>query len=233
MKKIIVLVGVFLVCLMPLAASAYSIVISNDAIGNEYISPYAGVTTETFAAGTVGTVGTGLLWNWAGNGIIRAGTISNSQTAPPMGALSLPDASQYYSVPQNVAASPQSVLVTTAPNLAVPHAHYNYFGLWWGSIDSYNTLSWYNDGALVAVATVVGNQITAPVGGPANQTLAANNVYVNFLNLPEFDSFGIQSTQYAMEVDNIAIGVVPEPTTMLLLGLGLVGLARVSRKFRK
>ena len=66
--RVLVFVGVALACLMPLAAGAYSIVISNNAIGNEYISPYAGVTTENFEGGTVGNVGTGLLWNWAGNG---------------------------------------------------------------------------------------------------------------------------------------------------------------------
>jgi hypothetical protein len=37
---------------------------------------------------------------------------------------------------------------------------------------------------------------------------------------------------YAFEADNISIGVVPEPTTMLLLGLGLIGMAGV-RRFRK
>lgn len=43
----------------------------------------------------------------------------------------------------------------------------------------------------------------------------------------------MSSTQYAFEADNIAIGRVPEPTTMLLFGLGLVGLAGVRRKIKK
>ncbi len=48
-------------------------------------------------------------------------------------------------------------------------------------------------------------------------------------SLPYFDKIVFASSQYAFEVDNVAIGTVPEPTTMILLGLGLIGMAGVRR----
>jgi hypothetical protein len=60
-----------------------------------------------------------------------------------------------------------------------------------------------------------------------------NHCFSPFSGLPNFNKFMITSTQYAFEVDNIAVGKVPvpEPATMLLLGL--LGLAGVRRKFKK
>ena len=40
----------------------------------------------------------------------------------------------------------------------------------------------------------------------------------------------MSSSQFAFEADNIAIGVVPEPLTLILLGSGLLGLFGLRRK---
>jgi len=193
-------------------ANAYTIDYSNFTdTGSEFTSNYTGAIVETFDNQT-------LLWEWDGDGAIVTGSVSAKYAAPAY-STSVRDSSNYLTVP-----NPSSNGSITAKL----GTKYNYFGLWWGSVDDYNYLSFYN--GIDLVATISGVDIINPANG--NQVAPSHNLYVNLYDLQDFDSFTLTSSSYAFEVDNIAVGVapLPEPATFILLGSGLAGLAFYRRK---
>jgi len=237
MKGLMILLSAFLLAwALSGVACAYNINYSYHlgADGNSFTSPYSGVSIETFddafgnptfnwgeclSAGCTG---------WYGNsGVIRSG--STGTAAVPFGKTHA-DNTSYLSVPENLADGNW-----LAADLALG-VQYNYLGLWWGSVDAYNTLEfYYYDGTnLNLVETITGAQ-AIPTAANGDQTSALTNLYVNITNLPQFNTFLMRSTHYAFEADNIAVGYVnvPEPASIILIGLGILGLAGVRKKFKK
>jgi hypothetical protein len=138
----------------------------------------------------------------------------SGQTAPPAGVNTM-----YLSVPNPNSSGTAAFGVGS---------YANYFGLFWGSIDDYNTLSFWKAGTMVA--SYNGNQIT-PLVGNGDQTSDASNRYINFFfDGGGFDQVRLQSTDYAFETDNHSFGVVPEPSTIALFGLGICGLGFAARR---
>lgn len=104
------------------------------------------------------------------------------------------------------------------------------FSLYWGSIDTYNTLEFLN-----AANTVVGSFTGAsfpPAAG--NQVLANSNrrITFGFTGAEAVTKVRFKSGSNAFEYDTLAIAGIPEPTTwaMMILGFGLIGGAMRSRK---
>jgi len=198
MKKEIAVLGAVLLFGMTGIASAYSVNNLSNTGNGGYTSPYSNVTVETFSGSSV-----------VGTGTAALVTGSWSYAAAPYGP-SGADTTQY-----------EAVTGSQTINFASTH---NYLGLWWGSIDTYNSISFYNGSNLVK--TFTGSDISSDPHG--SWTNPSANMYVNFVGMSDFDKIVLTSGSPAFEFDNLAVNnsaPVPEPGTMALLGIGMAGLA--------
>jgi hypothetical protein len=101
------------------------------------------------------------------------------------------------------------------------------FGLYWGSVDTYNYLFFYNGGALVAA---ISGSDTGPLAADGDQIGYSANGYVLITSLPQFDKVVVYSAGNSFEFDNVvafndAAPAAPEASTWAMLLLGFVALA--------
>jgi hypothetical protein len=112
---------------------------------------------------------------------------------------------------------------------AAPGASYNYFGLYWGSIDDYNLLAFYNGDTLLK--TITGLDVIQSGTALGNQVAPGSNRYVNFwFHGMTFDRVVFGTTNFAFESDNHAYATVPEPGTLALMGAGLAAFGFMRRR---
>lgn len=183
----------------------------------------AGFTTFDFNAMPLGPAA--LVAPYSGNGHIVVGSLSGQYAAPQTPGN--PNTSPYLSVPRATAGVTEVSI--NAPSLS------NYFGLWWGSIDNYNSITFFNGNTQVAtyggafIRTVPNPDLT-----PGTQTEAA---YVNFAFTGgyAFDRIVLASSQFALESDNHVFGaaVIPVPGAAALMLSGLLGMVFAARRERK
>ena len=92
----------------------------------------------------------------------------------------------------------------------------NSFGLYWGSVDSYNSISFYDGNKLVASYT--GSDV-APLLANGGQASLASNGYVEFLGLSPFNKVVLASSQNAFELDNVSAGYIQDQPVKLASGM--------------
>ena len=112
----------------------------------------------------------------------------------------------------------------------------NKFGLYWGSINSYNSIAFYLGNSATPFLTLFGNTLNAvpALGFNGDQSGALTNAYVTFTGL-SFDKIVLASSGNSFEFDNISygnVGPVPEPSTWAMMLLGFAGLGFVYRRRR-
>jgi hypothetical protein len=105
-----------------------------------------------------------------------------------------------------------------------------YYGLYWGSVDKYNTI--VITPSVGPPITFTGAQIAAMAGIKAN---GSTSIYVNFmLSGASIDSILLESSDFAFESDNQKFATpipITEPATLCILGGGLFAFGtRLRRK---
>lgn len=114
-------------------------------------------------------------------------------------------------------------------------AESDYFGLFWGSVDAFNSISFYLGGNLIS--TYTGADLVGAQFANGDQVSYNSNRYINFdFGSEKFDTVKLSSTNFAFESDNHAfrnLATVSEPSTLLLVIGGLLSLAGVRMRKAK
>lgn len=211
-----------------IATNAHAGLIVSGSVGGAPVGATNYVTFNSLALGNAGGTSGGITVSFGGNAQTVIGNASGQYAAPFLssgnGALfgtgDGADTTRYLSTG------------TGSVTLQLP-SMMQYFGMLWGSVDSYNFLDFYSGATLID--TIDGSEVTASPNG--NQGVNGT-LYVNITSDTPFDRVVARSTSFAFEFDNVAyftgpspaVDPVPVPATALLFGASIVGLIASRRR---
>lgn len=180
------------------------------AIDNTLTTPYSWANVDNFDSDRPG-------WKYKG-GVIVSGSNPSDFAAPYL------DETNYFTVNSPSVRSKSEAKVCFKES-------FNYLGLFWGSVDTYNSIEFLSRGNVVARYT--GQDVIAPYLANGDQSSAYTNLYVNFYSNSSFDTVRFISTSSAFEFDNLAAGNVTHAPVPGALLLGILGISMVGLKFRR
>jgi hypothetical protein len=129
-----------------------------------------------------------------------------------------------YAAPYNDTTGFVSVGTTVDPatsTFTLPAGTFNYLGLYWGSIDGYNSINITDAGGFTTTIDAATYSILNPANG--DQGLGGS-AYVNIFDSYAITSVTFTSAQQAFEFDNLTVAAVPEASTWAMMVLGFLGL---------
>ena len=102
----------------------------------------------------------------------------------------------------------------------------HYFGFEWGSVDSFNAVSFYDGSTLLGTITGLNLPSDGGNSGPIDA------YYANFTSNLPITKIVMSSKGNAFEVDNISISSVPVPAALPLFGAAIAGLGAMGKRRR-
>ncbi|MBR1138434.1 MAG: hypothetical protein E6614_21530 [Bradyrhizobium sp.] len=231
MRKSLALLALTAACIASVQAKAATVTLNALAFGTNTSPVISNQITENFDSRTAGTLANftnGALSFTSQNSTIQNGSVAGQFAAPYFqgGA----DTSNYL-----------NVFGGATETIKLSNSLGTYFGLYIGSLDTYNSISFYKNNSLIQ--SFSGTQIASLTGLTAsnypNSTASNANRYVEFkFDIGSyFDQIVLGSGTNSLEVDNLTVGLavtqgVPEASTWMMMILGFLSVGLIGYRRR-